>query len=59
MGESNQLSAGAAMVDITPPAGTHLAGSGAGDHRPAQSVIEPLYAKAIVFEAGGRAASAW
>lgn len=54
MGESNQLSAGVAMVDITPPAGTHLAGSGAGDHRPAQAVIEPLYAKAIVFEAGGR-----
>ena len=54
MDESSQLSAGAAMVDITPPAGTHLAGSGAGDHRPAQAVIEPLYAKAIVFESGGR-----
>ncbi len=54
MSASNQLNAGAAMIDISPPAGTHLAGSGAGDHRPAQAVIEPLYAKAIVFEAGGR-----
>ena len=31
------LQAGAAMVDITPKAGTHLAGSGMGDRRPAQS----------------------
>ena len=54
MNESNQLSAGAAMIDITPPAGTHLAGSGAGDHRPVQAVLDPLFAKAIVFEAGGR-----
>ena len=48
------LNAGAAMVDITPEAGTHLGGNGMGDHRPAQSVLDPLYAKAIVFEAGGR-----
>ncbi len=54
MNESNQLSAGAAMIDITPPAGTHLAGSGAGDHRPVQAVMDPLFAKAIVFEAVGR-----
>ena len=54
MSESNQLSAGAAMIDITPPAGTHLAGSGAGDHRPTEAVLDPLFAKAIVFEAGGR-----
>lgn len=47
------LRVGAAMIDITPKAGTHLAGSGAGEHRPAQMVIDPLYAKAIVFEAGG------
>ena len=50
----DQLRAGAALVDITPPAGTHLAGSGMGEHRPAQSVIDPLYAKAIVFAAGER-----
>ncbi len=54
MSASNQLSAGAAMIDISPPAGTHLAGSGAGDHRPTQAVLDPLYAKAIVFEAAGR-----
>ena len=54
MSASNQLSAGAAMIDITPPAGTHLAGSGAGDHRPTEAVLDPLFAKAIVFEAAGR-----
>ena len=52
--EGYPLRAGAAAVDITPEAGTHLAGSGAGEHRPAQSVIDPLFARAIVFEAGGR-----
>ena len=46
------LKAGAALVDITPPPGTHLSGSGCGEHRPAQSVIDPLFAKAIVFESG-------
>ncbi|MCY3556780.1 MAG: hypothetical protein OXH56_15835 [Gemmatimonadetes bacterium] len=54
MNASNQLSAGAAMIDISPPEGTHLAGSGAGDHRPTRTVLDPLYAKAIVFEAAGR-----
>lgn len=45
--------AGTGMVDITPQAGVHLAG-GVGRLRPAQTVLDPLYAKAIVFEAGGR-----
>ncbi len=54
MNEFNQLNAGAAMVDITPPSETHLAGSGAGDHRPTRAVLDPLFAKAIVFEADGR-----
>ena len=54
MNEFNQLNAGAAMVDITPPSGTHLAGSGAGDHRPTRAALDPLFAKAIVFEADGR-----
>jgi len=49
---SGSLRAGAAQVDITPKAGTHLAGSGMGEHRPAQTVVDPLYAKAVVFEAG-------
>jgi|YNPNPStandDraft_1061719.scaffolds.fasta_scaffold11115_3 neutral ceramidase len=48
------MQAGAAKVEITPRAGTHLAGSGAGEHRPAQVVLDPLYARAVVFESGGR-----
>ena len=54
MHETNLLRAGASMIDITPPPGTHLAGSGAGEHRPAQTVMDPLFAKAIVFEVGQR-----
>lgn len=46
--------AGAGMTDITPMAGMHLGGSGMGEHRPAQSVIDPLHAKAVVFEQDGR-----
>jgi hypothetical protein len=53
-GSSRQLQAGAAVRDITPAAGVHLAGSGAGEHRPAQSVLDPLFAKAVVFASGGR-----
>ena len=52
--EREALRAGAALVPITPPPGTHLSGSGMGEHRPAQSVLDPLYAKALVLESGGR-----
>ena len=52
--ESSGTRVGAARVDITPRAGTHLAGSGLGLHRPAEVVLDPLYASAAVFEAGGR-----
>jgi hypothetical protein len=52
--QEGNLRAGAARVDITPPPGTHLSGSGCGEHRPAQSVLDPLFAKAIVLEADGR-----
>lgn len=48
------LLAGAAFADITPRPGTHLAGSEAGVHRPAQSIIDPLFAKAVVFDSGDR-----
>ena len=48
------LQAGMAQVDITPPFPTHLAGSGGGDYRPARFVEDPLYAKALVLEAGGK-----
>ena len=47
------LRAGAARVDITPPAGTHLAGA-VGMHRPARLTLDPLYARALVLESGGR-----
>jgi neutral ceramidase len=45
--------AGAAQVDITPDLGTHLSGDIAR-HRPALSQLDPLFARATVFEAGGR-----
>jgi len=48
------MRAGAAQIDITPELGTHLAGSGMGERRPTQSVLDPLYAKAVVFECGKR-----
>jgi len=47
------LRAGAAQVDITPPLGTQIAGD-IGRPRPAEVVVEPLYARALVMEAGGR-----
>jgi hypothetical protein len=51
---SSALLAGVGIADITPPLGTHLSGSGMGEHRPAQSIADPLFAKAIVFESGGK-----
>jgi len=45
------LQAGAAHVDITPPAGVHLTGSIA-EHRPAKLVWDPLYARAVVLQHG-------
>jgi len=44
---------GAAQVDITPKADTHLSGA-VGLHRPARMVRDPLYAKAVVLERQGR-----
>jgi len=44
---------GIAAADITPKAGTHLAGSGAGEHRPARMALDPLHARALVAESGG------
>lgn len=46
------LQVGAASTDITPPAGTQLAGA-VGYHRPPKAALDPLQAKAIVFRAGG------
>jgi len=50
---ADSLLAGAAQVEITPRAGTHLAGS-VGRFRPAQLVLDPLYAKALVLARGER-----
>lgn len=49
---SSDLHAGAAQLEITPSAGVHLSGSGMGDHRPAESVLDPLFAKALVLQSG-------
>jgi len=48
------MQAGAGQVEITPALGTHLAGDGAGKSRPAKSIRDPLFARALVVEAGGR-----
>jgi len=47
------LRAGAAQTDITPPAGVHLSGDIAR-YRPARLALDPLYAKAVIFEREGR-----
>ena len=47
------IKAGAAQVDITPPLGTQLAGD-CGRRRPAEIVLDPLYAKALVLESDGK-----
>jgi neutral ceramidase len=43
---------GACEVDITPEPGTHLSGSGMGDRRSSTRVLDPLFAKAVVFQEG-------
>ena len=47
------LLAGAAQVDITPALGTQIAGD-IGRYRPAEEIRDPLYAKALVLEQGGK-----
>lgn len=47
---------GAAAVEITPDLGSHLAGAALGAHRPARSVRDPLYAKAVALELDGKRA---
>ncbi len=49
----HQLLAGAAKIDITPVTGTQLAGD-IGRNRPAQLVLEPLFAKALVLDDGAK-----
>lgn len=45
------LWAGAAQVEITPQGDVHLAGA-VGEFRPAQRILDPLYAKALLLESG-------
>ncbi len=53
MGETASFQAGAAEVDITPKAGIHLAGD-VGRWRPAKLALDPLFARALVLESGGK-----
>jgi neutral ceramidase len=52
---ADELRVGAASVDITPPIGTPMAGYYA--ERLARGVHDPLFAKAIVLELGGKKAA--
>lgn len=52
---AGEFRAGAAQVEITPPAGTPMAGSYA--LRPSHGTLDPLFAKAIVVEKDGEAAA--
>lgn len=47
------LKAGVGQADITPAGDIHLSGD-VGKFRPAQFVMDPLYARALVIESGGR-----
>ena len=48
-----QLRAGAAAVEITPPVGSLLYGYGVRGANRSEGVHDPLYARALVLEAGG------
>lgn len=50
-----ELYAGVGEVNISPEMGIHLAGA-VGLHRPAKLILDPLFAKAIVMESGGKKA---
>lgn len=47
------MKAGYGISEITPPLGTELAGYGYYLSRKAKSVLDPLYARAVVLEDGG------
>src|ERR1051325_6064294 len=47
------LRAGAGQADITPPMGTQIDGD-IGRWRPAEAVLDPIYAKALALEQNGR-----
>jgi len=49
----NTMRAGAGAADITPAMGTQIAGD-IGRYRPVEEVREPLFARTLVIEVGGR-----
>src|SRR5262245_39148601 len=51
-GADNDLRAGAAKADITPPTGFPMWGYGARRDRPSKGVLDPLYARAVGLAAG-------
>ncbi|MDR3634226.1 MAG: neutral/alkaline non-lysosomal ceramidase N-terminal domain-containing protein [Isosphaeraceae bacterium] len=51
-GVADELSAGVAVVDITPPVGYRMAGY--YQERPSTGTLDPLYAKALVLKQGDR-----
>mgnify|MGYP005839128539 CR=1 FL=1 len=51
-GKGQGMRAGAARVEITPETNIHLSGA-VSEFRPAQLIVDPLYAKALVLECGG------
>jgi len=53
LAKTTVLRAGAAQVDITPEAGVQLGGD-VCSYRPAEFVLDPIYAKALVLECNGR-----
>ena len=50
------LKVGAAKIDITPPVGCDMAGY-SGRDRGSETIADPLYAKALVFDDGGTQAA--
>ena len=50
---NQRLLAGAAQVDMTPKMGTNLVGA-PGLRRPAEILIDPLFAKALILDDGQR-----
>jgi neutral ceramidase len=50
---AQELRAGAATVDITPPVGYAMWGYGARHDKPSVGVLDPLHARALVLDTGG------
>lgn len=50
---TDKILAGAAQIDITPVMGTQIAGD-IGRRRPVEAVLDPIFAKALTVESGGK-----